>query len=293
VNLEGILAAMARRAGSLGRRLAGIPRAGICLLSLAGVVLVGLIDYLTGYEASLSLFYLAPVSVASWYAGSRQGAAVALASCVSWMLADLAAGNQYSHVLIAVWNGIIRFGVFLSTSILLTVLQGSLRRQRELARRDSLTGLYNRRAFEDRLEHDLALARRREGPVAVAYLDLDDFKAVNDTLGHAEGDRMLGTIGGVLLASLRQTDTAARLGGDEFALLLPDTDRSGARKAVEGIVRDLEGAIDQFSVKVSISAGVVILMHSDRSAADAIALADSLMYGVKRRGKDDVVFEEI
>ena len=205
-------------------------RTEIMTVAVCGVLVVGGIDYLTGFEVSMSLFYLGPVAVAAWYAGKWGGVAIALLSCLSWYVADWASGSQYSLAAISVWNTIVRFGFFLTTGLLLTELRKSLRGQQYLARTDSLTGLYSRRAFEDRLAHDLSLARRHKSAVTLTYVDVDDFKAVNDTHGHVEGDRVLQVIGKVLKGSVRGTDTAARIGGDEFALILPDTDGSAARQ---------------------------------------------------------------
>lgn len=272
------------------RFLDRIDHAGIVGLSVLGALLVGVTDYLAGYEVSMSLFYLGPVALAAWYGGRWAGVGIALISCVLWYSAQLAAGYPYSHPAIPVWNALIRFGFFLVTSSLLIALRGSLLEQRQLARTDVLTGLYGRRAFEDRLEHDLAMAQRRKSPLTLAYVDLDNFKAVNDTLGHAEGDRVLRTTGQVLTKALRKTDTAARLGGDEFALVLPETDGNGARRVVDNFVRELHDAFAAIGQKVTCSVGVVSFLDPGLSAAEALAAADALMYEVKHEGKASVAF---
>jgi diguanylate cyclase (GGDEF)-like protein len=282
-----------RSLGALDRLLDRFSRAGILALAALSVPLVGGVDYATGYEVSTSLFYLGPVALAAWYGGRWPGIFIAALSCVSWYIADTASGNQYSYAAIPVWNALIRLGFFLITSLLLTALKESLVNQRHLARTDALTGLFGRRAFEDRLEHDLALAHRRPGAITLAYLDLDDFKAVNDTLGHAEGDRVLQTTGRVLKRSVRQSDTAARLGGDEFALVLPDTDRHGAKQAITEIAQELRKAFATTDSQVSCSIGAVTFLNPGLSPAEALAAADALMYEVKRKHKGAVEFREI
>ena len=238
----------------------------------------------------MSLFYLGPVAAATWYAGGWGGIAIAIFSCISWYLADLAAGSQYSHAAIPVWNALVRFGFFLTTSLLLAALRESFRAQRHLARTDSLTGLYNRRAFEDRLEHDLVLARRHKNALTLVYVDADNFKAVNDTHGHAEGDRILRKIGEVLRGSVREADTAARLGGDEFALVLPDTDCPGAKHAVVKITRELHRALGLGDRPITCSIGVVTFLDPAKSPEQAVAAADDLMYQVKRKARGTVLF---
>lgn len=261
------------------------------LVAAAGVLLIGAVDYSTGFEVSMSVFYLGPVATAAWYAGRRAGIAIAVLSCAMWYAADLAAGNQYSHPAIPVWNAFVRFGFFLITALLLTSLRGSYRNQRYLARTDGLTGLYARRAFEDRLEHDLALVQRHHGAITLAYVDVDDFKAVNEAQGHAGGDRVLKEIGRVLGASVREADTAARVGGDEFALVFPDTDAEGAQQIVSKLTRELrERLAADGGWKVSCSIGVVTFVDAAISAKEAVAAADEVMYRVKRSGKAAVEF---
>ena len=149
---------------------------------------------------------------------------------------------------------------------------------------DPLTGLANRALFRDRVSHALALAQRRGSPVTVLFLDLDDFKKVNDSLGHAEGDRLLMAAAERFLACARSADTVARLGGDEFAILIEGADGR------EGLTDRLAAAMSHpFSlsgnqVRVTASIGVASASTDDR-ADDLLRNADMAMYAAKRRGK--------
>ena len=149
---------------------------------------------------------------------------------------------------------------------------------------DPLTGLANRALFRDRVSHALALAQRRGSPVTVLFLDLDDFKTVNDSLGHAEGDRLLMASAERFLACARSADTVARLGGDEFAILIEGADGR------EGLSDRLAAAMSHpFSlsgnqVRVTASIGVASASADDR-ADDLLRNADMAMYAAKRRGK--------
>jgi diguanylate cyclase (GGDEF)-like protein len=278
---------------AIDQKLSRLPRGAIPALTVCGVLIVGTIDYLTGYEASVSLFYLVPVAVGAWYDGRDTAIAIAVLSGISWYIVDMAVGNRYSHPAIGVWNALISLGFFLVYSLLLTALRKNLLTQQSLARTDALTGLSGRRVFEERLSYDLALAHRQGTPVTIAYVDVDDFKLVNDTCGHAEGDRLLRLIGGVLKDSIRETDIAARLGGDEFALILLDTDDSGAQAFMLKLTRTLRDALQAGSRSVTCSIGIVTLLDSTTSPERAIAMADQLMYDVKRRGKGTVAFNVI
>jgi len=268
-----------------------LTRPGVIALAIGSVAIVAGLDYISGYELSFSLFYIGPVAFATMYAGRRAGVGVAIISCIAWYFAEILAGAQYSHPLIPVWNAAVRLGFFLITCLLLSALRSSLLRERQLARTDSLTGLYARRAFEERLGHDLVLARRRRSAISLAYLDLDDFKAVNDAHGHAEGDQALQTVGRILRTAVREADTAARLGGDEFAVLLPDTDDRGAEQVMTKVRRDLGKALEAWDITCSI--GVTTFVEPALSATAAVAAADALMYEVKRQGKSAIAYRAI
>lgn len=284
---------MMRVLAFVDRHLDRLSSGAILGLAACGLVLVGGLDYDTGYEVSLSVFYLVPVAVAAWYAGRSSGIVMAFLSCLSWYFADLGAGHAYSHHAIPVWNALVRLGFFLVTALLLAALRTSLRAQQELARTDALTGLYGRREFDVRLKHDLALAQRRKSTLTLAYVDVDNFKAVNDTYGHDGGDRVLRAIATVLKESLREIDTGARLGGDEFALVLPDTDSERARHVVSRLERTFRENPALSDWGISCSIGVVTCLDPATSPEQVVAAADKLMYQVKRGGKSAVAFSAI
>jgi diguanylate cyclase (GGDEF)-like protein/PAS domain S-box-containing protein len=156
-----------------------------------------------------------------------------------------------------------------------------------LATTDELTQLPNRRMFGEQL--DLALARARRGGlgVAVLCLDLDRFKDVNDTLGHAYGDQLLVEIAGRLRASARETDVVARIGGDEFVILLADLDVQEAPALAQTVVERIGGllseplAIGPVELKVDASIGIAIYPLDSRDAKGLLAVADAAMYAGK------------
>lgn len=260
------------------------PRAIVILLAVGALAILGLLDYVTGYEISFAVFYLVPVSMTAWYAGRNWAVALALASSLVWYLAEIAAGYPYTHAAIPVWNAIVRLAFFMIVALLLTALHARLLAEHELARADGLTGLLNRRAFVDQLGHDLNISKRTGTPLALAYVDLDDFKHVNDTLGHSEGDRLIQSIASTLAHAGRRSDTAARLGGDEFGLILPATDLDGARTVMRKLGALLLEARDSFR-GVTCSMGAVVFVDLPENAEEALRAADQLMYEAKRRGK--------
>ncbi len=163
------------------------------------------------------------------------------------------------------------------------------------AMHDPLTGLPNRALFTDRLRQALARAKRREGEVAVLFMDLDNFKVVNDSLGHKAGDRLLVAAGRRIRTLLRPEDTVARLGGDEFILLLEDTDAQGAVQVAERVLERLREPfpLGGRRVVVTASVGVTTGGANGKYAADLLRDADLAMYRAKRAGKARyAVFEE-
>ena len=157
----------------------------------------------------------------------------------------------------------------------------------EQALHDSLTGLANRRLFHDRVSHALARAQRRPGRMAVLFLDLDDFKNVNDTLGHGTGDQLLTTVAERVRACIRPADTAARLGGDEFALLLEDlASEEAAHKVAERLLDALCVPFVLRGKEMTLSASIGIAFNGiGESVEDLLRKADMAMYTAKRDGK--------
>lgn len=152
---------------------------------------------------------------------------------------------------------------------------------------DSLTGLANRALFRDRVTHALAIARRQGREITVLYLDLDDFKKVNDSLGHAEGDQLLKSAAERFLACGRATDTVARLGGDEFAILIEDVQgNDGTAVLVERLTNAMHRPfhLGHNEIHVTASFGIATAV-GDETADDLLRNADLAMYTAKRQGK--------
>jgi diguanylate cyclase (GGDEF)-like protein len=162
-----------------------------------------------------------------------------------------------------------------------------LESERLRSRIDELTGVLNARAFYEVVSRELERSRRSHRPLSVAYIDLDDFKAMNDRYGHAAGDELLRAFARCARQTVRNIDSIARLGGDEFALLMPETDSEGALGAIVRF-RERTSAID--GAPIGYSVGVVTCDDDRPLSADAIIQrADTLMYTAKRLGKNRYV----
>lgn len=193
-----------------------------CLL----VIMLGVTDYVTGYEVSFSIFYFIPILLTAWF-GSRYSAfIISFLSAVSWYIADIISGHRYSSYLIPVWNAVMRLGVFACITYFAAGFKKELETGKTLSREDPLTGVLNSWYFYELVDIERSRAVRFDRPLTIAYIDLDNFKQVNDSLGHLAGDRLLCLIAKTIKQNIRSYDVAARLGGDEFAIMLPETARN-------------------------------------------------------------------
>jgi diguanylate cyclase (GGDEF)-like protein len=159
---------------------------------------------------------------------------------------------------------------------------------------DALTGCLNRRALESRLRGEWRLARRRGSLVAVAAVDVDHFKLINDSHGHAAGDEVLQRLALIMKACARESDAVARLGGDEFVMILPDTDAEGARRVSERVRERVAATVfgtATVPITVTVSMGAVSLAGTDNLApSDVLDMADRALYQSKQQGRNRVSF---
>lgn len=265
----------------------------ISAAGVAGVGLVGGIDYVTGSEVRVFPLYFLPVALVAWRISRTAAVLLSLLSTGMWGLANLAAGRSYHTSVAFPINLTTQFVSFATVGILVAELQRRLRRERELSRVDVLTGLANPRGFYERGELLVALARRAGRPITLAYLDLDNFKWINDQRGHHEGDLALSRTAELLRASCRSTDLVARLGGDEFAVLFPDTSADAALIALERLRLAIAGMMRAHAYPCGVSVGAVAYLRAPATLEVAVHDADALMYRAKGAGKDRVVLERI
>lgn len=254
-------------------------------LGLVLVTVVGIVDGITGSEYSFSAFYLIPVVLTAWYAGRVWAVLVAVAGAVAWLAADVAGGRYYETPFAIIWNDGIELCLYLFAALVISSLKGRLDHEQELSRTDHLTGIANRRCFNELAGDEIRRSRRYLSPFTLIYLDIDNFKVVNDTQGHSEGDRLLRQVARTLRDNLRESDMVARLGGDEFALLLPETD-AGSAPSVAAKLRGLLASEVESRWPVSFSIGMVTYLSAPTTVDEMIRTADLLMYETKSCGKD-------
>lgn len=253
------------------------------------VLLIGTLNYLSGPEMEFGVVYLVPVLLAA--AIDRKFAIViAFAGAALSLVVDLLCDHQYSSIFFRVWDFCAHAAIFSLAAVLRSGLIQAREFEARLARTDSLTGALNGLAFHEVAEAELHRAQRYSRPFAVAYIDVDNFKTVNDTLGHAEGDKVLRTVAVAMKKRARKTDIIARLGGDEFAILLPEGGREAARIAIDQIHAYLTSQVVKRQWPVTFSIGVLLCEETFPGVDAMIAAADALMYDVKQSGKNAIKF---
>jgi len=262
------------------------------VLRLTGYVLLTLLVYwfnaVTPPEARLGILYIIPVLLVTWTEGLAWGILFAL---VTTVYREATAWVQMPPDTPLVWRGVTALAYLAVLGVAMAGLQTLRRSQAALARlvtQDPLTNVMNARAFADRLGQELDRNRRYPRPLALMYMDLDNFKVINDTHGHQTGDAVLRLVADAMRSSVRLADVVGRLGGDEFAVLMPETDSALADAAAKRLIVGLRNVF-KGTPNVTASIGVVSCTATDASTDDLLRRADQAMYDAKKSGKDRVV----
>ncbi len=254
-------------------------------------VVVAVTDYVTPPELNLTFMYALIILLACWNLGLIWSLVfTALASGMQFFVVDQIKGDYISLMYLYIDLGN-RFFTFLLVIVLAVPLRTVYAREKITARIDWLTKIPNRRAFTELLVTEIARYERSGVPFSVAYIDLDDFKSINDRLGNEKGDLLLCKIAETVKRGLRKTDAVARLGGDEFAILFPASDMDAALPVMHRVRAGLE-ALNQEGGSVTFSIGLGTFGRPGLSPDEVTALCDTLMHRVKREGNKALVRDQ-
>jgi diguanylate cyclase (GGDEF)-like protein len=276
---------------TIDKFLGSLPRWLIVTAAVVILAIIGFIDYMTGEEIGFSIFYAIPVILMAWYLGRVAGIITSVIAAVTWYAADLGTGHTYSSGAIPVWNAIVRLAFFLLIAYLLYIVKSVLEQEQDLARTDSLTGALNSRQFYELAGREIDRAKRYNRPLSIAYIDLDNFKEVNDVYGHSAGDDLLRFVATTIKDNARASDIIARLGGDEFILLLPESDDAAAATFMKRLRWLIIEGMPEFRFPVTLSVGLITYLVPPGFLEETIHEVDTLMYYVKNSTKNAIRHE--
>ena len=242
-------------------------------------------DYMVSPFMSFELYYFAPIAITAWYVGR-------VPSYVLATLSSLTRAHLYGTLSQKDSQWLYAYDFLLDTLLFFLVAYLILQFKRlvsELTKEsqtDHLTGVNNRRHFFGAGAAELSRSFRYKYPLSLIYIDIDDFKRVNDSHGHARGDQLLADLGKAMREGLRAGDILGRIGGDEFAILLPHTNLEQAERFVQRMCIELEASVAPFDPPVTLSIGVAVYLgDKPLTIDDLMSKADKSMYAIKHATK--------
>ncbi len=270
----------------INRKIELLPAWLLTGLALIGLGIIGFFDYFTGSDYSFSIFYLVLIVASAWYQGRKSALLLSGAGTVVWFIAAIAS-REYTddYPLSIFWNDLVELTHFLFAVVVISSLKALLDASEKTSRIDPLTGIANRRLFYEVANAEIVRAHRTSEPFTVMYIDVDNFKTVNDTQGHDEGDMLLIAVASTIRHQIREIDTVARLGGDEFSVLLPAAANDAAQVVGRKLKRELADAVET-KWPVTFSIGMVTYATAPESVEYMIRQADQVMYEAKKSGKN-------
>jgi diguanylate cyclase (GGDEF)-like protein len=271
--------------------LYNLNRSVLITLGVVIIVSVGILNHLAGPDLSTWILYLIPIFLITWFTERWIGFLMSTITALTWLIADYTSGANYLDRAVPYWNYTARLCSFIIFTFILSALKSAMEKEKELSRIDFLTGVGNGRYFIELANMEINRARRNEHPLTVVYIDLDNFKTINDCFGHSTGDNLLRLVASTIKSNIRLMDTVARLGGDEFAILLPET----GPELAEAIIRKVQKINLEIMQKngwpVTFSIGVVTFIHPPTTVDEILKISDNVMYTAKNNGKNMIKHE--
>ncbi|HVN32769.1 MAG TPA: GGDEF domain-containing protein [Thermoanaerobaculaceae bacterium] len=251
-------------------------------------LLIGVAEYLTGQEVTFLIFYTLLIAAVGWRAGRSPALVVVAAASIGWVVSH-AIGLGRSDVPILLWSWLNRTFIFLVAAVFSDLLS----HQMVLAQTDPLTNLPNRRALLNRLKATLFRGARVRTSISLAYIDLDNFKAINDRFGHGVGDTVLQRIGETIRVTIRAGDLPARVGGDEFVVVFWRLPKKDSLRIARRLVRRITELGEQYQgADLGASIGVASFERLPDRPEAMLEEADRALREAKKTGKGQVVWRE-
>jgi len=261
-----------------------LPKPFLTLFGFLLVLAIGVLDTLSSYDISISVLYLLPIILIAWYEGGFSAALTSIYSAITWATSDLVSGHIYSHMTVRIWNTLMVLGMFLIVAYSITTVKKLFIKEREHADTDDLTGLANIKFFYEQARIEISRSSIYKRPLTLAYIDIDNLRHINDTLGHIAGDYLLHEAAQVIRSTLRPTDIISRLGGAKFAVLMPETNNENAMVIMNKVQEHLLDVVKKNGWLVTFSTGVVTCDGPTYTLDELIAKAEALMNAARETG---------
>jgi len=259
------------------------------------VIVIGYADFLTSYEISWEILYFISIFFSAWYDGKNTSILIAILSGISWLIANIYSRHSSPNQMILFFNALGMTITFIFFALLFSKIRKILRNERRLVRRDFLTGLLNSKGFYEYLENEIERFKRYKSPFTVVYMDIDNFKQLNDRIGHLEADKIIKEIAYRIRSYFYSVDTVARLGGDEFGFLLVKVNSKKSKLIMERLKDKLLQFVNNKNLPITFSYGVATfesdLSIKDLSPTELVKIADDLMYKSKKNGKNRITYK--
>jgi diguanylate cyclase (GGDEF)-like protein len=258
------------------------PKSAIILLSFSMIAALEVINYFLGHEFRLIIFYFVPFFILIWFVDTGWAILTSIFAALSYFIVGRLALDMKlaGHA----WNTLTRLAIF----IVFIYMVNAYKRERIFAREDFLTKIANNQHFAEIAAMEIERCRRYGRPFSLVYIDVDNFKAVNDNFGHSTGNRLLYEVAQGIRSNIRASDMVARLGGDEFAILLPETGSEQAGAIIPKLREKLISIMQEFKWPATFSFGMATFIKAPENFDEMVRQADILMYKAKNEGKDTI-----
>ncbi len=258
------------------------PKSALILLSLSIVALLDVVNYFLGHEFRLVVFYFIPLFITVWFVDLKWAILLSIITAFSYLFV----GRFFLDIKITghAWNALTRLAIL----VVFIYMVNAYKRERVFAREDFLTKIANSQHFAEIAAMEIERCRRYGRPFSVVYIDVDNFKAVNDNFGHSTGNLLLYEVAQGIRRNIRASDMVARLGGDEFAILLPETGYDQAGAMISQLRERLISIMHERQWQATFSFGMVTFLKAPDNFDEMVRQADILMYKAKSEGKDTI-----